>query len=96
MIVPGETPPAPAPAPTPTQAPPSPASQVIGYQPLLWLSVAIISAFACVSFYILGIHGITAETRGAIIQAWIGLATMVTGFWFGSTVTSKVQRLKGQ
>ena len=65
-----------------------------GYKPLLVLSVGILTAFVGISGYVLWDGKASPEVRGAIVQTWTNLAICVTSFWFGSTVTAKINRLK--
>jgi hypothetical protein len=65
-----------------------------GYRPLLWLSVGILTAFVGVTGWTLA-HDATGAASAGLIQTWNNLVVGVGAFWFGSTVASKVQRLKG-
>lgn len=65
-----------------------------GYRALLWLSVGILSAFVAVSIFVLQDMATSDETRGAVVQTWNNLAVAIAAFWFNSTVTSRVQKLK--
>ena len=69
-------------------------TRTTGYRPLLVLSVCVLTAFVGISGYVLWDDKASAEMRGGLIQTWNNLAVMVAGFWFGSNVASKVNRLK--
>lgn len=65
-----------------------------GYRPMLFLSLGVLTAFVGISAYVLWDAKASDETRGAIVQTWNNLAVMVAGFWFGSTMVSKINRMK--
>lgn len=66
-----------------------------GYKPMLLLSIGVLTAFVGISVYVLSDSASSAETRGAIVQTWNNLAVAVGAFWFGSTMSSKIDRMKG-
>lgn len=72
----------------------APIEKTPGYRPLLWLSTGILTAFVGVTGWTLA-HDATGAAAAGLIQTWNNLVVGVGAFWFGSTVASKVERLRG-
>ena len=56
---------------------------------IVFISVAILIAFAAVTFWVLMFSG-DATTKGSIIQTWNNLAIAVGTFWLGSSLGGKM------
>lgn len=59
-----------------------------------FVTVGVLLGFGWVTFALLnGDTGVTAETKGAVIQTWNNLAVAAAAVW---TTSSVVNRIKGQ